>query len=319
MNVSDAILELTGKPKSAGSARRRRFKDSLKSLRFSKFKNTAVAVTDAASNPRGSGSPVTSQANDESFSAKGFLHGKFSASDLVKAPSKETVAEFKPYVLPVTSTQLGRVSGYVAMAHVVASSLGTVSMAAQQVLVSLFYCLCPVADSLSLTAQSFVPSINERGVSNARSKALRRTLLNFLKAGGVFGLFMSGAVCSIPLLSGFFTSDLPVISLVNMVAPLLVGWFAVHGIVCSLEGMMMGRKDLGFLGRMYAAYFALVPFFMMRVKRAALMGKQGVNLTSIWKVFLAYQLSRVSICTVRTLIIQRRTERESAQIALDQP
>jgi hypothetical protein len=108
---------------------------------------------------------------------------------------------------PVTSTQVGRVSGYVAMSHVVSSSLGTVSMAAQQVIVSLFYCLCPIADSLSLTA-------------------LRESAVNFLKAGGVFGAVMMMAVACIPLLSSFFTADPVVSSMVNTVAPLLIGVFA---------------------------------------------------------------------------------------------
>ena len=322
MNVSNAILELTGKPTSVGAARRRRFRDTLKSLRFPKMKKNIShdAAAAAVSGFREEGSrKAVSKPKEESFSAKGFLHGKFRADDLVKVPSKETVAEFKPYVLPVTSTQVGRVSGYVAMSHVVSSSLGTASMAAQQVLVSLFYCLCPVADSLSLTAQSFVPSIHAKGVSHERAKALRRTLSNFLKAGGVFGLVMSSAVCSIPLLSGFFTTDQAVISLVNMVAPLLVGWFAVHGIVCAAEGVLLGRKDLSFLGKMYSAYFAIVPFFMLRVKRAALAGRDGINLTSIWKVFLAYQISRFSIWGVRSFILQRRTDREASQIALDRP
>ena len=122
---------------------------------------------------------------------------------------------------------------------------------------------------------------------------------------------MLSAVSSIPMLSGFFTTDLHVISLVNSVAPLLIAFFGVHGMVCAMEGVLLGRKDLSFLGRMYAGYFMVVPWFMMRVKRAALAGTPGVGLHSVWKVFVGYQLFRVAAWSGRVGLLQRRTEREA--------
>jgi Na+-driven multidrug efflux pump len=252
--------------------------------------------------------------NDDYFSVRGFLQGKFSTADLLKAPSKETREEFKPFLLPVTITQVGRVSGYVAMAHVVASSLGTVSMAAQQVIVSLFYCLCPIADSLSLTAQSFVPAIAEKKPSLERAAAMKKTAINFLKAGGVFGVAMVAAVSAIPLLSGFFTADPAVVALVNSVTPLLLIFFAVHGIMCASEGLLLGQKDLGFLGKMYAGYFVAVPYLMLRVKKAALTGSHPVYLTSVWKVFIGYQLFRSVVWLARAAQLQRRIESEASRL-----
>lgn len=252
---------------------------------------------------------------EDSFTVKGFLANRFSARDLIRLPSKETRKEFAPYLVPVTSTQVGRVSGYVAMSHVVASSLGTVSMAAQQVIVSLFYCLCPIADSLSLTAQSFLPSISEKEPSRARTTALRRTAFDFIKAGGVFGAALVAAVSMIPLISGLFTSDPAVISLVNGVVPLLMLFFSVHGTVCAAEGVLLGRKDLNFLGKMYALYFGAVPLLMLRVKRAALSGVQGANLSSVWKVFVGYQLFRCGAWLTRLLVLQRKTARDEIATA----
>ena len=199
------------------------------------------------------------------------------------------------------------------MSHVVSSSLGTVSMAAQQIIVSLFYCLCPIADSLSLTAQSFVPTLFEKEASQGRANALRKTTSNFLKAGGVFGGFMMAAVACIPLLSGIFTSDPVVISMVNGVVPLLLGVFSVHGVLCSAEGLLLGQKDLGFLGKMYAGFFAAVPYFMLRVKRTALTGG-NVGLKSVWGVFLSYQLFRFAAWVGRVAQLQRRTDEEAERI-----
>jgi len=330
VDVSKAILELTGKPTSEGSTRRQKFRESLKSRifpwndqprggdasrrGFPLFSSAATPTKTQPVSARPSSDTDNTKPKEKSFSIRGFLDGKFSIPDLMKVPSKDTINEFKPYVLPVTSTQIGRVSGYVAMSHVVSSSFGTVSMAAQSVLLALFYCLCPVADSLSLTAQSFVPSISEKSVSRGRSMALKRTLLNFFKAGALFGTVMALAVCGIPLLSGFFTSDASVVSLVNAVAPMLVLWFAVHGFVCSSEGMLLAQKDLKFLGRMYAGFSVVLPFFMFRVKRSALLGRPGIGLASIWQVFLAYQISRCVLWAGRTIAIQRRTTREADEL-----
>ena len=258
--------------------------------------------------------PTSLKAEEESFSVRGLLAGKFRGTDLVKFPSKNIAKEFSPYVAPVTVTQIGRVSGYIAMSHVVSSSLGTISMAAQQVIVSFFYCLTPIADSLSLTAQSFIPGISERKPSKERAAALRETGINFLKAGGVFGGVMAAVCALMPVLSGLFTADIAVSGLVNMVVPLLVAFFAVHGVLCAAEGVLLGQKDLGFLGKMYGAYFFAVPFFMLRVKKAALSGVQGINLTSVWTVFLGYQMFRLAAWVARVGFIQRKTDRAAAAL-----
>lgn len=258
--------------------------------------------------------------NDESkttsrldkYSTHGFLEGKFRGQDFLKLPSREKVADFTPYLVPVTSTQVGRVSSYVAMSHVISSSLGTVSMAAQQVILSLWNCFYPVAESLSLTAQSFVPSIVERKASKDRASALSQALVNFWKTGAIFGTALAGAVLCIPLLNQFFTADPAVISLVNSVVPLLLIIFSTVGIFTASEGMLLGQKDLSFLGRSYTSFFFVVPYLMLRVKRMALLGAGSVSLRSVWTVFTAYQIFRTMLWICRTLQLQRRTDREAA-------
>jgi len=214
----------------------------------------------------------------------------------------------------VTSTQVGRVSSYVAMSHVVSSSLGTVSMAAQQVILSLWNCLYPVGESLSLTAQSFVPSIVERKASKARASALSQTLVNFWKAGALFGVGLAAAVLCIPLLHDFFTADPAVIALVNSVVPSLLVIFSTLGIFTASEGCLLGQKDLGFLGKSYTSFFFVVPYLMLRIKRIAQSGTAHVNLKSVWTVFTAYQLFRTCLWVLRTLQLQRRTNREVQEV-----
>jgi len=316
VNVSTAILEMTGKPKSDGSNRRKELQAALQAF-GSKIKTRTSAykkLMPRLPNRRNKMVPIKKAPIEKSFTVRGFLHDRFSFRDLVKFPSVETRKEFAPFLGPVTITQVGRVSGYVAMSHVVASSLGTISMAAQQVIVSLFYCLCPIADSLSLTAQSFLPSIAARPPSRERSAALRTTVLNFVKAGVIFGGALVGVVGGIPLISGMFTSDAAVIRLVNSVVPSLVGFFALHGMVLASEGALLGQKDLSFLGRMYGLFFFAVPYFMLRLKRVALAGTQVVDLTSVWTIFLGYQTFRAAAWLSRVAFLQKRNEEESSRI-----
>mmetsp|Transcript_2151 Transcript_2151/g.5395 ORF Transcript_2151/g.5395 Transcript_2151/m.5395 type:complete len:1046 (+) Transcript_2151:143-3280(+) len=344
VNLSNAIMEMTGK-NSEGESRRSKLKDEMASFSdgsaTSQQAATAAAAESSQDNSKVAGrisnlfarsdktaslakgkrpfpfskrkndTPKKSTASEGSFTVRGFLKNKFTPLDLMKPPSKDILKDFSPYIMPVTSTQFGRVSGYVAMSHVVASSLGTISMAAQQIIVSLFYCLCPIADSLSLTAQSFVPAIAEHKPSHSRAMALRRTIVNFFKAGGLMGAAIVGAVLAIPLVSGFFTSDPVVVALVNSVVPLLVGFFIVHGWMCASEGLLLGQTDLGFLGKMYAVFSVAVPYLMLRVKNAALTGVRPANLTSVWKIFLGYQLFRVVTWVGRVAQLQRRTEQQA--------
>lgn len=317
VNLSKAILELTSNATTEESnQRQQQLQNDLQSFgtrsdgRKQSLRERVrvlsgkIKITGSKNTDKKKGKVVAPKR--EEFSVRGFLADRFKTSDLLRPPSADTRKEFAPYLVPVTATQVGRVSGYVAMSHVVASSLGTVSMAAQQVIVSLFYCLCPIADSLSLTAQSFLPSISEKPPSTQRTLALRKTALNFIKAGVVFGASLVSAVSMIPLISGMFTTDPAVVSLVNSVVPFLMAFFTVHGTVCSAEGILLGCKDLGFLGKMYGFFFAAVPYLMLRVKKAALTGTRAVGLTSVWRVFVGYQLFRCAAWLSRVAILQRK-------------
>jgi len=142
--------------------------------------------------------------------------------------------------------------------------------------------------------------------------------LNILKAGVSFGTLMVGVVGVIPFLSKFFTSDPVVTGLVNMVIPQLVTFFAVHGIMCGMEGVLLAQKDLSFLGKMYGFFFLAVPFFMLRVKKAALAGVQSVNLSTVWKVFIGYQLFRTAAFSFRVASLQRKNELESNECEISE-
>jgi len=57
---------------------------------------------------------------------------------------------------------------------------------------------------------------------------------------------------------------------------------------------------------MYALFFAGVPYFMLRVKRAALSSVQSVNLSTAWEVFFLYQIFRPEAFTALVANQQRK-------------
>jgi Na+-driven multidrug efflux pump len=194
--------------------------------------------TDANNLKMDMGTKEESSTKSKSFSTRGILHGHFKSRDLLKLPSSfDTAKKFWSYVVPVTTTTIGRVSGYIAMSHVCSSALGTVDMAAQQIVLAFFLCFTPMCDSLNLAAQSFVPGIFEfEGDRRLRASALKRTVQNFVKTGCIFGAVLTGVVSCMPLVSGFFTRDPLVAASANSATPFLAVIFAMSGIVCAGEG-----------------------------------------------------------------------------------
>jgi Na+-driven multidrug efflux pump len=98
------------------------------------------------------------------------------------------------------------------------------------------------------------------------------------------------------------TTDPAVQQIVNSVVPIHMLIFTLHGIFCASEGILLAQKDLGYLGGMYGLYFAVVPAIMLQLKRYG----TSLQVQSIWHVFLAYQLFRISAWVGRVFWLFRK-------------
>jgi Na+-driven multidrug efflux pump len=261
----------------------------------------------------------TSDSNSKS--TRGFLAGRMSFKDVFRIPTKETSKGFAPFVFPVITTQAGRSSASATIDHVVSSSLSTTSMAANQILTSVYYGLIPIVESLSLAAQAFVPKVTERGgldhlsreqqrtLQKEKSYAMRELLTSFTKAAGLCGLVLAAVIGTLPLYSGAFTPDVAVQKLVATVVPLIFLTSLKHGLFCASEGVLLGQKDLKFLGGQYAVYTFLIPYMLLQVKRAALNGSQSVGLASVWQIFVGYDIFRTLVQMGRIAWLERKRSR----------
>lgn len=323
VDVTQGIMELTGTSR-AGRSRRKEFRKFLVSSKLSRRVRIAgggVAFADADAGGEG-GEAAEAAARDDAEGrrrpspyTRGFLAGLRRRSILSLSRrnfDRSKAREFLPFVVPVTTTSVGRISGYIAMSHVASSTLGTRDMAGHQIIFSIFCCLTPLVDALSQVAQSFVPAVFEaKERSRERALALRRTVGNFRKVGFAFGALMVGLVACIPRIAGYFTTDPAVMERVSGAIPGLGAFLLMHALMCAGEGTMLGQKDLKFLRNMYAVFFFAVPAYMLRLKRRALAGTQAVSIGTMWAAFSAYNLIRTSAWHLRLAQLQRRTDGEA--------
>lgn len=234
---------------------------------------------------------------------RGILKGRMGVRDMFvrRKSEKSTAQDFAPYVVPVTTTQVGRCSVYVAMGIVV-SAMDVVNMAGNQILNAFFYALIPVADSLSQTAQALLPPLfldsSPEGIARLRS-----SMKSFVKAALLCGAGLVGVVASIPFLTKtMMTTDIAVQTIVNSVVPIHIWIFLFHGIFCASEGILLAQKDLGFLGKMYGVYFVVVPTLILQLQHY---GSQ-LRLQTVWYAFMAYQFFRISAWVTRVYYLFRK-------------
>ena len=307
VDISQGIMELTG-TSAEGTSRRKRFRSFLgskKLLKSIRLQSRYESLRAKKNRPSKVKSPPKS---------RGFLaDGKLNLRDYLSVSKidRPTAKEFAPFVIPVTTTSIGRISGYIAMSHVASSTLGTFDMAAHQIIFSIFCCLTPIVDALSQVAQSFVPSIHGiKAKSQARANAIRDTVNNFRKVGSCLGVILVSLVSMIPLISRYFTSDPLVMQRVNGAIPGVALFLIVNGLMCGGEGSLLGQKDLVFLRNSYALFFFTVPAYMLRLKYRALAGLQTVGIGTMWAAFATYNVIRTAIFHVRLAQLQRRTNKE---------
>ena len=79
------------------------------------------------------------------------------------------------------------------------------------------------------------------------------------------------------------------------------------------KGILLGLRDLKFLGRIYALFFSVVPFLILRLKYAARAGAD-VRLVSVWNVFAGYQAFRISLFTARAYWLRHRLNRQDSEV-----
>lgn len=211
----------------------------------------------------------------------------------IAVPSYKELLAVVGLAAPVFVTMMSKVVFYSLIIYF-ATSMGTYSVAAHQVMIQIYGMFNVCGEPLSQTAQSFMPELIY-GVNRNLAKA-RALLKSLVIIGATLGLLLGAIGASVPLLfPGIFTPDLQVIQEMHKV---LIPFFlatAVTSCTHSLEGTLLAGRDLKFISFSMTGCLALGGLVLLLVSNA------GYGLPGCWCALVGFQWSRFILALRRLL------------------
>ncbi|OVA06169.1 Multi antimicrobial extrusion protein [Macleaya cordata] len=218
------------------------------------------------------------------FMMIGALNNKGFNAFSVSVPSPKELLQIFELAAPVFITLITKVAFYSFLTYF-ATSMGTGTIAAHQVMIQV-YCMCTVwGEPLSQTAQSFMPELI-CGVNKSLEKA-RMLLKSLLIIGAIAGTILGVVGTCVPWLFPYlFTTDLEVIGEMHKVLlPYLIA-LSVTPLTHSLEGTLLAGRDLRFLSLSMSGCFSLGGLLVL------LVSSRGCGLPGCWWSLAAFQWAR---------------------------
>lgn len=209
----------------------------------------------------------------------------------IAVPSPAELLQIFKLAAPVFIMMMSKVAFYSLLVYF-ATSMGTQTVAAHQVLVQV-YCMFAVGgEPLSQTAQSFMPELIY-GAKRSLSKA-RMLLKSLVIIGASCGLILGSAGTLVPwLCPQIFSPDPHVIKEMHKV---LVPYFIALSVTTSthsLEGTLLAGRDLRFISISMSTIFCLGALLLM------FLSKSGYGLPGCWWTLALFQWSRFTVALIR--------------------
>ncbi|CAL9072565.1 unnamed protein product [Musa textilis] len=211
----------------------------------------------------------------------------------VSIPSTRDFFQILGIAAPVFITMTSKVAFYSLLTYS-ATSMGTITIAAHQVMINVF-CMCTVfGEPLSQTAQSFMPELMH-GVNRSLEKA-RMLLKSLVVIGAIGGLTIGAVGTCIPWLFPYlFTTDNVVIGEMHKVLlPYFIALMVTPS-THSLEGTLLAGRDLRFLSLSMSACFCVAGLLL------SLVCSKGFGLPGCWWALVGFQWARFSLALQRLL------------------
>ncbi|KAK9677807.1 hypothetical protein RND81_11G168900 [Saponaria officinalis] len=211
----------------------------------------------------------------------------------LSVPSVSELQEIVTIAGPVFITIVSKVAFYSLIIYF-ATSMGTHSIAAHQVLSQIFSMCSVWGEPLSQTSQSFMPELLY-GANRSLVKA-RDLLKSLLIIGASVGLVLGTVATSIPwLVPKVFTPDLAVIAEMHKVwIPFFLALCVTPSIHCC-EGTLLAGRDLKFISISMTSCFALGALVLLILR------SQGVGLVGCWSALVGFQWARFLLSLTRLL------------------
>jgi putative MATE family efflux protein len=174
--------------------------------------------------------------------------------------------------------------GALVVATAVATRLGTVALAAQQIAFQIWNLLALCLDALAIAGQALIGRYLGAADAGAARRAGRRLLQWGLGAGVIFGLLTLALREVLPHL---FTSDRAVIGVTAFVLLFVGAMQPVNGVVFVLDGLLIGAGDLRYL-----AVAMLVPAVGFGVLAAGVLAL-GLGIGWLWAALTLFMVGRL--------------------------
>ncbi|XP_057501023.1 protein DETOXIFICATION 46, chloroplastic-like [Actinidia eriantha] len=215
----------------------------------------------------------------------------------ISVPLPSELLEIFMLAAPVFVTMMSKVAFYALIVYF-ATSMGTHTVAAHQVMSQLYGMFAVFGEPLSQTAQSFMPELMY-GVNRSLVKA-RALLKSLLIIGALSGLILGSTGAFVPLVfPKMFSPDLCLFFLlfIQMRRVLIPFFFAlcITSCVHSLEGTLLAGRDLKFISLSMCGCFSLAALFLM------LVSSRGYGLPGCWCALIVFQWSRFFMALRRLL------------------
>ncbi|KAK4491423.1 hypothetical protein RD792_002171 [Penstemon davidsonii] len=211
----------------------------------------------------------------------------------ISIPSLDEFLQIFKLAAPAFLTIMSKVVFYALLVYF-ATSMGTKTVAAHQVMIQL-YCICAVwGEPLSQTAQSFMPELM---YGSNRSLTKVRTLLKSLVIiGALSGLALGSIGTSLPwLFPKIFSSDPGVIHEMHKVLiPYFIALCLAPPINC-FEGTLMAGRELKFMSISMSGIACLGALLLLTLSR------NGYGLIGCWFGLVAFQ------CSLFAVLLRRLT------------
>ena len=221
-----------------------------------------------------------------------------------------TSKTFLSFAAPVLTLILGKLAAFGFMTHSAAAVPGQPTpLASHQILLSLLFFCSPFLEVISQTAQTFLPPylapVNDhiaakksvdkdyKVETDERAQlwltAANKVSTQLLGVGFVSAACIASIAALIPAKFGYFITRDPVVQ--EAVKPLAKYlWMGAFfwAPVAVAEGVLLARRELGFLAFVYLMSTALLPPALLQVKF-----RQG-DVGQVWACFVVFQLCRAA-------------------------
>ncbi|KAK4774708.1 hypothetical protein SAY86_009643 [Trapa natans] len=202
----------------------------------------------------------------------------------VTIPSYDELVSIIGIAGPAFITMMSKVAFFSLLTYS-ATSLGTLTVAAHQVVVQTFFMGTVWGEPLCQTAQSFMPELIYGAKRNL--KKAQMLLKSLLIIGTMLGVVLGGIGATVlRCFPGTFTSDHSVIREIHTV---LIPYFIALSVTpptLSLEGTLLAGRDLKFISASMSGCFVLGSLLLLFVNRS------GLGLVGCWCALSGFQWAR---------------------------